>query len=314
MTAATPEAPVHTTTSPFEITDVERALLPTDEEVDGYAEHGWYLTRKVFTDDEVDELEAASERFYAGERNRRLPSRPARLAYWEPEHGPVQRHNDYIHYESDAIAKILGKPALGAIAARLARADEIRVFQSTLIYKPPRPDEPSNVVPWHFDRHYWQSCTSDRMLTAFIPFHDCPEQMGTITMVDGSHRWTEVGADDTTTRHFAERSRGDLETLLAENARHNGVEVRKVPMVIPKGHLSFHHCRTYHGSGANRSDRPRRAISFHLQDGANQYREFRLSDGSAVTYNHDSLVRRTPDGRPDYADPDFCPVLWHSAG
>jgi ectoine hydroxylase-related dioxygenase (phytanoyl-CoA dioxygenase family) len=212
------------------------------------------------------------------------------------------------------MAAILRKPLIGAVAARLARAREIRVFQSTLIYKPPIATETSNLVPWHFDRHYWQSCTSDDMLTAFIPFHDCGEEMGTITMVEGSHRWQEVGTDDSTSKHFAERDRRDLERMLSDNAAHNGVEVTKIPMIIPKGHMSFHHCRTYHGSGANRSARPRRAISFHLQDGANEYRPFRLSNGDVVTYNHDVLVRRLADGRPDYADPQFCPVLWRTPG
>jgi hypothetical protein len=294
------------------LTTADAALLPTDAEVAGYLEHGWYLSRKLLTDDEVDELVEASERFYAGGRDRALPVRPRRLAYWEPEHGAVQRHNDYIHYESDAIGRILRKPLIGAVAARLAQAEEIRVFQSTLILKPPRPDEPTNVVPWHFDKHYWQSSTSERMLTAFIPLHDCDEVMGTITMVDGSHRWTETGTDDSMTRHFAERDRSELEELLERNAAHNGATVRKVPMVIPKGHMSFHHCRTYHGSGPNRGDRPRRAISLHLQDGDNAYRAFPLAGGGVVEYNHDALVRRTADGRPDYADPQFCPVIYRT--
>ncbi|HET6212448.1 MAG TPA: phytanoyl-CoA dioxygenase family protein [Micromonosporaceae bacterium] len=294
------------------MTDEEHKLLPSDEDVQAYQRRGWYLTKKLLTDDEVDELVAASERFYAGERHRDLPGRPAKLAYWDPSLGPVQRHNDYIHYESEPIARILRKPLIGAVAARLAGADEIRIFQSTLIYKPPIPDEPSNVVPWHFDKHYWQSSTSERMLTAFIPFHDCDEQMGTITYVDGSNLWKEIGGDDTTTRHFAERDKDDLERLLADNAGYNNAEVHKVPMIIPKGHMSFHHCRTYHGSAGNRSDRPRRAISFHLQDGENEYRPYPLSTGGVVQYNHDSLVRKTADGRPDYADPDFCPVLWRS--
>ena len=300
-------------TQDFALPEQELALLPTDEEVEAYARSGWYLTRKLFTDDEVDELTAASERYYAGERSRTLPVRPPRLAYWEPAHGPVQRHNDYVHYESDDIARILRKPILGAVAARLARAAEIRIFQSTLFYKPPIPGEQSNIVPWHFDRHYWQTCTSDDMLTAFIPFHDCDVEMGTITMIDGSHRWAEIGADDSTTKHFAERGRDDLERMLEDNAAFNHAVVRKVPMIIPKGHMSFHHCRTYHGSGANVSDRPRRAISLHLQPGANEYRPFHLSTGEVVAYNHDVVVRHTPDGRPDYADPEFCPVLWRNA-
>jgi ectoine hydroxylase-related dioxygenase (phytanoyl-CoA dioxygenase family) len=299
-------------TPQFTLTEEERSLLPSDSDVEFYAEHGWYLTKKLFTDAEVDELVEASERYYAGERSRRLPVRPPKLAYWDPSNGDVQRHNDYVHYEHDDLARLLRKPLVGAVAAALARADEIRVFQTTLIYKPPIAAEPTNVVPWHFDKHYWSTATSDRMLTAFIPFHDCGEEMGTITMIDGSHRWQEVGRDDSMTRHFAERDNSDLERVLAENAAYNDAEVVKVPMIIPKGHMSFHHCRTYHGSLTNRSGRPRRAVSFHLQDGDNAYRHYVLSTGEVLAYNHDALVRRLPDGRPDYSDPDFCPVVWRN--
>jgi ectoine hydroxylase-related dioxygenase (phytanoyl-CoA dioxygenase family) len=296
--------------SEFSLTAAEEALLPTDDDVRFYAEHGWYLSGKLFSDEEIDALVAASDDYYDGARDHRLPSRPAKLAYWQPEHGQVQRHNDYVHYESDSIAKILRKPLVGAVAARLAQALEIRIFQSTMIYKPPVAAEPTNVVPWHFDKHYWASCSSEDMLTAFIPFHDCGVEMGTITMVDGSHRWTEIGADDSTVRHFAERDKDQLDAMLAENAAYNGAEVVEVPMEIPKGHMSFHHCRTYHGSGPNLSQRPRRAISLHLQDGDNAYREFRLSNGALAGYNHDSLVRRTAEGQPDYSDPEYCPTLW----
>jgi Phytanoyl-CoA dioxygenase (PhyH) len=298
--------------APFLLTEQEQALLPGDDDLTGYAEHGWYLSQKLFTDAEIDAIAAETERFYAGQLDRSLPVRPPNLSYWTVADGPVQRHNDYVHYESDVMRRILRKPLLGAVAARLAGAAEIRVFQSTLIYKPARPDEPTNHVPWHMDRHYWQTCTSERMLTAFIPLHDCDVQLGTITMVDGSHRWDEVPGDDST-RHFAQRDRDELDVLLAANARYNGSEVRPIPMVIPKGHMSFHHCKIYHGSGPNLADRPRQAISLHLQDGENQWRPYHRPNGDPVIYNHDVLVRRTAAGAPDYADPDFCPVIWKSS-
>jgi hypothetical protein len=291
----------------------ERELLPSDDDVAFYAEHGWYLSRKLFTDAEIETLDRESRTFYAGHRDRRLPLRPPTLAYWEPDAGDVQRHNDYIHYESDAIGRVLRKPLLGAVAARLARASEIRIFQCTLIYKPPKPQERSNLVPWHFDRHYWSTSTSERMLTAFVPFHDCDESMGTITMIDGSHRWVEIERNDRTSLHFAQRDPGELEAMLEANARRNGAVVRRIPVEIPRGHVSFHHCRTYHGSGPNLSGCARRAVSVHLQDGENRYRAFRRSDGSLVAYNHDDLVRLLPCGSPDYADPEVCPVVWRSA-
>ena len=65
-------------------------------------------------------------------------------------------------------------------------------------------------------------------------------------------------------------------------------------------------------SGGNLSDRPRRAVSLHLQDGENRWRPYRRPAGDPVVYNHDVLVRRTGDGTPDYADPEFCPVIWRS--
>jgi Phytanoyl-CoA dioxygenase (PhyH) len=294
----------------FALTASETELLPSAQDVRFYQEHGWYLSKKLFTDDEVDALAAASERFYAGHRDRRLPAHPPTLAYWTPDMGDVLRHNDYIHYEVEAIREILTRPLVGAVAAVLAGAASIRIFQATLIYKPALPDEKTNEVPWHFDRNYWATSTSERMLTAFIPFHPCDERIGTIEMIDGSHRWDEVGADDSGTLHFAARDRHQMMAALRMNAKHNGAEVRQIPMVIPKGHMSFHHCRTYHGSGANTADEPRRAISLHLQDGANQWRPYQLDDGSLLAYNHDSLVRRDVNGDPDYADPRFCPVIW----
>lgn len=298
-----------TATSPFVLTKAEIDLLPTDAEVGHYQQHGWYLTRQLFSHDEIDALALASDRFYAGHRDRSLPKRPPNLAYWEPSHGPVQRHNDYVHYESDAIGAILRKPLVGAVAARLAGTSQIRVFQATMIYKPPNPAEVTNLVPWHADRHYWQTCTSERMLTAFIPFHDCGEHMGTITMIDGSHLWKDIPGDDST-RHFAQRDRAELEELIHKTAEFNGGKVITIPMVIPKGHMSFHHCRMYHGSSHNRSTRPRRAISLHLQDGENQWRLYHKADGTKVVYNNDVLVRTTAAGNPDYADPQYCPVTW----
>jgi hypothetical protein len=39
-----------------------------------------------------------------------------------------------------------------------------------------------------------------------------------------------------------------------------------------------------------------------------RYRAYTGSDGPAVEYNHDHLVRRAPD----YSDLRICPVLWRA--
>jgi ectoine hydroxylase-related dioxygenase (phytanoyl-CoA dioxygenase family) len=297
----------------FDLSDEERGLLPTDEDVSFYAEHGWYLSGKLFSDDEIEKLHGASVRYYGGHRDRLVPVHPPKIAYWPPEKGETLRHNDYVHYEDEEMGAILTKPLLGAVAAMLTQCDEMRMFQSTLIYKPPVDDEPSNIVPWHYDKDYWATSTSEQMLTAFIPFHDCDKRIGTICMIDGSHLWKEADQTNITGLGFPARDPIKLDAILLENARFNGSEIKKVVVDIPVGHVSFHHCRTYHGSGPNHSELPRRAISVHMQDGDNRYREFRLPNGELASYNHDFLVRKTAQGQPDYADPEFCPVMWRFA-
>ena len=72
----------------FALTDDEQALLPDDDDVRFYAEHGWYLTKKLFADEEVDALVGGQRRYYAGERSRTLPVRPPSLAAWKPSRRP----------------------------------------------------------------------------------------------------------------------------------------------------------------------------------------------------------------------------------
>ena len=294
----------------FDLSPEEQALLPGQGDVDFYRAHGWYLSKQVFSRAELTELRAAAEHFYQHGPDQALPHHPERLAYWRREHGEVHRHNDYIAFENRVIGHALSRPIIGAIAAQLAETEAIRLFQSTLISKPAIADEPTNLVPWHFDKHYWATCSSSKMLTAFIPLQDCTVENGTITMVDGSHLWQELPSSSNVHSHFAERDPAELEDLLEKNAAHNSARVNKVPVDIPAGHISFHHCRIYHGSGANLSASPRQAISLHLQPADNHWRAFRDSAGKLQSYNHDTLVRKTSTGTPDYADPNYCPTIW----
>ena len=188
----------------------------------------------------------------------------------------MQRHNDYVHYESDAIGR---RPAQAAARRgrrpRSPQAAEIRVFQSTLIYKPPRPrraEQPRALA-------LRPALLADLHLR---PDADRLHPLPRLRRGDGHHHHGRRqpplegdGRNDDSTRHFAAATARSWTRSCARTADFNGAEVRKVPVVIPRGHVSFHHCRTYHGSGANLSDRPRRAISLHLQDGANQYRPLR---------------------------------------
>jgi hypothetical protein len=282
---------------PNMLTTEELALLPTDEEVQFYQTHGYYQSKKIFTDAQIDTAIAGSERYYHGERYHSLP---AFVPGWQPEHGNGLRKNDYASLQNRELAALVRKPLLGAIAARLCGAS-VRLWHDQLLYKPPSDRSLPANVGWHTDRGYWKTCTSERMLTAWIPFHDCDEHMGTITMIDQSHQWP----DTTDTLDFFNHNLAALEKQFHTDGR----PVFKVPMALGKGEVSFHHCLTIHGSGPNLTNQPRRSLAVHMQDESNRYRAFRSPDGRLSRHGNDRLVRQA-NGSPDYTDPDICPCLW----
>jgi ectoine hydroxylase-related dioxygenase (phytanoyl-CoA dioxygenase family) len=125
--------------------------------------------------------------------------------------------------------------------------------------------------------------------------------MGPIIYVDGSHRWPDT--DSMRTFHSQ-----DLEALQPRFKAHNRV------IALRKGQMSFHHCRTVHGSDVNHGDRPRTSIALHLQDGKNRYRTFLNERGEPWHITNDDLCRKDPNGFPDYTDPAAFPVLWLADG
>ncbi len=273
-----------------------KELLPSKEDITFYQEHGYYKSKKIFTDEEIDAAIAGSERYYRGERDVSLPHE---FPEWKPEHGNVLRKNDYASLQNHQMAELIHKPILGAIAARLCGAT-VRLWHDQLLYKPISNPEKAANVGWHTDRGYWKTCTSDNMLTAWIPFHDCDEMMGTITMIDQSSHWP----DNTEELDFFSNDLVGLEKRF--NA--GGKPIVKVPMNLLKGQVSFHSCLTIHGSGPNLGKIPRRSIAVHMQDKANRYRPFRYKDGTLAQHGLDSLCRQV-NGYPDYTDPIMCPSL-----
>ena len=283
-----------------EFLDQHADLLPTEDDVAFYREHGYWISRPILPPSVLDAAERGMERFYAGDYDRRLPDGSLPDG-WRPEHGNVLRKNDYSSLLVDELASLVRHPLIAACAAKLCGAREIRLWHDQLLYKPSEkilPESGKVNVGWHTDRQYWRVCSSTQMLTAWVPFHDVGEREGSVSFVVGSHLWE----DDVVLDFF----NPDLSTLDTVRATH---DVEVVVAEIPRGAMSFHHCRTVHGSGPNTSDQPRRAMAIHMQPGDNHHVRDGLPDEIAFHPN-DRYVRRTSDGRPDYTDPAVCPRLW----
>jgi ectoine hydroxylase-related dioxygenase (phytanoyl-CoA dioxygenase family) len=286
------------------ISPEQEALLPTEEDIAFYEEHGWYISPKIIPDEIIDLAIAGSEKFYRGERDGTLPVATG-YSNWQPEDGDIVRNNEFVSLQKEELRQLALQPIIGAIAAKLARTDEIRLLDDQLVYKPPRNNQLNSSVGWHSDRAYWGTCSSNKLLTAWIPFHDCDEARAPLVFLDKSHKWS--GLQDM--RHFNDPNLGNWENQF----RQEGKEVVKVPMTLKKGQVSFHHCWTIHGSYPNCSDKYRQALAVHLQDGDNRYRAYTNPQGREIHIFDEQLCRKLPNGDPDFSDPAVFPVLWSSS-
>jgi hypothetical protein len=279
-------------------------LLPMDDDVAFYQEHGWYQSAKVLSDEVIEATIRGAERHWAGERDWRLPI-DSGFADWRPSDGGSIRNSEYTALQNREIRALVEQPIIGAIAARLASTPVIRLWDDQLISKPIAAGPSGPVVGWHTDRAYWMTCTSEELLTAWIPLQDTPEEMGPVIYIDGSHRWPE-------TERLRTFNSQDLESLEGQFGADTG-SLKRV-MAIKRGQISFHHSRMIHGSDVNRGDRPRMSIALHMQDDSNRYRTFLNENGVPWHITNDDLARKGSDGLPDYKDPAIFPVLWSTAG
>ena len=181
----------------------------------------------------IDNAIAGSQAFYRGEKDATLRVDKG-YSNWQPEDGDIVRNNEFVSLQKQELRQLALQPIIGAIAARLARTQEIRVLDDQLVYKPAfkASRKISTTVGWHSDRAYWGTCSSDNLLTAWIPFHDCDEARGPLVVLDKSHRWSNL-------QHMRHFNNSNLEEL-TDKFQTEGKKVVKIPMTLKKGQVSFH--------------------------------------------------------------------------
>lgn len=285
-----------------------QAFVPGPDAVAFYRVHGWYIASGVLSDEELAAARRGADRFYTGSVDFKLPAVLPAHSDWNANEPHGLRINDYISLRNREIGRLVTESPVAAIAARLMGSAVIRLFTTSLIVKRARQDGGERRIGWHADKAYCQTCTSERMMTAWVPLQDCTIQMVVLRFVDKSHQRANIQAlrDLFMARTFM---RQDLEGTL-ELLRAAGLAPTVVEREMKAGDVSFHNCWTLHASGPNHSATDRYAVSIHLQDGENMYRQVSADDPAARGHKGDSMVARRSDGTPDYADPVFCPVLW----
>ncbi len=284
-----------TSTSPRE------DLRPTAEQIESYQRDGFLIVRGLVPPAILDAAETGMDRFYAGDLDAPFPGKTLFDEYdWIPEHGNVLRKNDYTSSMVTELNALVSFQGIGAFAAALAGTPEIRLWHDQLLFKPNGLDDAGGKVGWHTDRQYWSTCSSEEMLTCWVPFHDVDETVGVVTFIPGSHRWDMPDGIS-----FFEKDMAAQEDKLAQYG-----QVRFVAPKLDRGDVTFHHSRTVHGSRPNLSDRPRRSMAIHLQPGENHWVDSTQADGTPGYHRNDSLVGRDGNNVPDYSDGRICPRLF----
>jgi ectoine hydroxylase-related dioxygenase (phytanoyl-CoA dioxygenase family) len=271
---------------------IDASKLPTDADVQFFEENGYWLGPKVVSDERLERYRAAMDRVYDCQYE---TGTPPWSSNWKPGDDPkALRKMDNCHWSSLTLRELALDETIGAMAARLARTDSIRLWHDQLLYKPGGGKASGN-VGWHQDYYYWQCSDSSNMLTAWVAFDDVTVENGAMMVVPRSHKWGMMEAND----FFNTNIDNIHETIHPPN----GDKIELVPCVMKAGHLSFHHSLTIHGSGANVTDRPRRSLVIHMMDGKCRYRK-----DNPMDEHMNSLLLRGADGAP--FDGEYFPLLY----
>jgi ectoine hydroxylase-related dioxygenase (phytanoyl-CoA dioxygenase family) len=191
---------------------------------------------------------------------------------------------------SEPFQKLMQSPAITTPVAQLSDTEHLRIWHDQIQYKPAGAGGQND---WHQDIPYWPSLRSDNMVTAWVALDDVDDENGCMSMVPGSQRWGDQ-------INFLHTLKGKAFDDMPPEFHGYPIRIQRAP--VPAGHVHFHHGLTWHGSHANRSNRPRRAIAFHY-----------LTDKTRYNANSKHVMARfieSADG--EEVRGEYFPVVWRA--
>jgi ectoine hydroxylase-related dioxygenase (phytanoyl-CoA dioxygenase family) len=262
-----------------------QAFRLTDEQVAFYHEQGYLHGVRVLNDAQIeilrDELNGLAdphhpghELFYEFHSNESIdPSRVLfhALGAWRIAPG---------------FHDVLWSPAFTMAASQLL-GGAVRFWHDQLFCKPARH---GGVVAWHQDYSYWTRTLPMAHLTCWIGLDDSTRENGCMYYVPGSHRWPLLPITGLA---------GDMDAIREVLSPEQWEQFQHpVAIELKQGECSFHHPLMVHGSFANGTNRPRRAVVLNvIRDGVRSDSDEPLLNG----------VPPVPKGRA--LDGQFFPLL-----
>jgi 2-oxoglutarate-dependent dioxygenase len=213
----------------------------TDEQVNIFERDGVVELGEVLRPDEVEDLRARLEHafFDAGGRLRPDVRDLSEVRDKPLTHSVLQRVN---LYTGDAAFERLARRADLVAAVQRLLGSELRLFRDQAFYKPPRA---GGELYMHQDNRYWH-LEPPHAVTVWIALDPATVLNGCVHFIKGTHAIGRV----------EHRRAADGESILLEAEADRDLAV---PIEVPAGHATVHHCQTLHWSPPNRTTRARRA-------------------------------------------------------
>lgn len=184
---------------------------------------------------------------------------------------------------------ILWHPAFAVPASQLL-GGAVRFWHDQLFCKPAHH---GGIVAWHQDYSYWTRTRPVAHLTCWIGLDDSTRENGCVHYVPGSHRWPLL-------------PRGvlanDMDAVQGQLTPEQRAQFQPVAIALKRGECSFHHSFTLHGSYANRTPRPRRAVVINV-----------FRDGVESASNDELLAGVPPIPAGQKMQGQFFPLLFDPA-
>jgi ectoine hydroxylase-related dioxygenase (phytanoyl-CoA dioxygenase family) len=230
----------------------------TQEQVAQFQRDGYLNGGKVIGDEEVEVLRDELKRVI--ENKDSLDRKPVMMTNLSGnDDAPVWQIVN-IWQASEPFRVLMNNAKITEEIAQLTNADVLRIWPDQIQYKPA---EVGGVNWWHQDAPLWPIIRPMTEVSAWVALDDVDESNGCMSMVPGSQGWGN-NIDFLGSVY----SKDGFDVLPAEFEGH---EVKMVRCPVKKGEVHYHHALTWHGSHANTSGRPRRAIAFHYMTGDTRY-------------------------------------------
>jgi hypothetical protein len=238
----------------------------TGDQLRFYEENGYLAGVRMLNDEQLDalreELKALTD-----------PAQPGHELFYEFHANESADPRQILFHALGAwrikpgLHDLLWHPGFVVRAAQLL-GGAVRFWHDQIFYKPAHH---GGVVIWHQDYSYWTRTMPMAHLSCWIGLDDSTRENGCVHYVPRSHRWPLLPR-----LSFA----NDMDAVLDSLTPAQRAEFKPVPIELKAGECSFHHPMMVHGSYANTTNRPRRAVVLNVfRDGVESASDAPLLEG-----------------------------------